>query len=219
MADNTERVNIPIVNNLYVICSKFQGQLYISFRFCKLYRPNGFVYPTSKGITMNKLTYLKIMDEIPDLQESIFKFVTSGENFRKEFGSSIIATSVENDENSTCETIISFKNEKSEKFGNLTNLEIEGIVEHYEEIIREMEKAFLSSENFDFDKMPLVEKTFILICACMAKGYAQENIRCVRCSNNKQEKIDHVCKMLDKESCLINLLPGGIKNCVSTRFW
>jgi len=211
MADNTDRVNIAIVNNLFVICSKFQGQLYISFRFCKQYHPGGFVYPTSHGITINKQTYLKIIEDSQELQESIFKFVTSGEQFRKEFGSSIIATSVENDENASCETIISFKNEKTGKFVNLTNVEFEGIIEHSDEILREMEQAFPSTENFFFDKMPLVEQKFLLICAYMAKGYAQENIRCLGCSTNKQEKTEHDCQMLDKESRLINLIPGGIK--------
>jgi len=48
---------------------------------------------------------------------------------------------------------------KTGKFVNLTNVEFEGIIEHSEEILTEMEQAFSSTDFFGI-KCPLSNKSF-----------------------------------------------------------
>jgi len=67
MADNSERINIQITDDLYVIYSQFQNQIYASIRFCKVYKKDGFAYLTANGITMPKINLLNFLQMVNEL--------------------------------------------------------------------------------------------------------------------------------------------------------
>jgi len=208
MADNLERVNIPITADLYVIYSKFKGQIYASIRFCKVYKKDGFVYPTTDGITMPKNQFIKILTDSEIIQNHIFNFITNGEEFSLQMGASISVSSCSSYDSGKSDLVITIKNDKSFKCVNLTNFQFEEVIHKRDFLLYKLDLEF-HEENID--KLNSMEKSFLFVCAFMVREYAKENVRCIACSNGILDEAQHDCKMLDGEARIINHLPAAIK--------